>query len=68
MATVQIKDRDGKNLPYTGTKVQISNGDGTYTIFSEGNAQETKEVQIIKNGTTEIIPDVGYNFLKKVKR
>lgn len=66
MATVQIKDRDGKNLPYTGTKVQISNGDGTYTIFSEGNAQETKEVQIIENGTTEIIPDVGYNFLKKV--
>lgn len=51
---VEIEPRDGnKGIAYGKIYVEIP-------------TQDVKTVNIVKNGTTEVLPDEGYDFIKKV--
>jgi surface protein len=70
---VDIPLESGKRMYATTNNiaVEIKPSDG-YKGVAEGKVyveiptQDEKTVNIIKNGTTEVLPDEGYNYIKKV--
>lgn len=62
-----LKDRDGVETTYTKDKIKIpaATGDGM-VVFTQGEAQAEKTVDIAENGAFTVEPDAGYDFVKKV--
>lgn len=67
MANIKLKDATGTELTYSGIKhLKIPAADGETAEFDLEAAVQEKTVEISKNGTTEILPDSGYDGLSKV--
>ena len=49
-----------------GDKITITEDDGSMVVFTEGEAQVEKTVNIAKNGAFTVEPDAGFSFVKKV--
>lgn len=70
---VDVPLQYGKQIFATtnGETIEIAPENG-YKGIAEGNVtvniptQEEKTVNIVKNGTTEVLPDEGYDFIRKV--
>ncbi len=63
----KLKNRDGVETTYTKDKIKIpaATGDGM-VVFTQGEAQAEKTVDITKNGAFTVEPDAGFAFVKKV--
>lgn len=63
----KLKNRDGVETTYTKEKLKIpaANGD-SMVVFTQGEAQAEKTVDIAENGAFTVEPDAGYSFVKKV--
>lgn len=62
-----LKDRDGVETTYTKDKLKIPAATGdSMVVFSQGEAQAEKTVDIAKNGAFTVEPDAGYSFVKRV--
>lgn len=63
----KLKNRDGVETTYTKEKLKIPAATGdSMVVFTQGEAQAEKTVDIAKNGTFTVEPDAGYSFVKKV--
>lgn len=63
----KMKNRDGVETTYTKDKIKIPAATGdSMVVFTQGEAQTEKTVDIAKNGAFSIEPDAGYDFVKKV--
>lgn len=63
----RLKDRDGVETTYTKEKLKIPAATGdSMVVFTQGEAQAEKTVDIAKNGAFIVEPDAGYSFVKKV--
>lgn len=65
---VKLKDGTGTEIDYTGVpkiKIPAANG-GSDVIFQLPPTMQEKSVSITSNGTTDVIPDSGYDGLSKV--
>lgn len=49
-----------------GDKITITEDDGSMVVFTQGEAQVEKTVDINANGAFTVEPDAGYTFVKKV--
>ena len=49
-----------------GDKITITEDDGSKVVFTQGEAQAEKTVDINANGAFTVEPDTGYSFVKKV--
>ena len=49
-----------------GDKITITEDDGSKVVFTQGEAQAEKAVDINANGAFIVEPDAGYSFVKKV--
>lgn len=65
---IKLKDGTGAEIDYTGVpKVKIPAADGGGdVIFQLPPTMQEKSVSITSNGTTDVIPDSGYDGLSKV--
>lgn len=63
----RLKNRDGVETTYTKEKLKIpaATGDGM-VVFTQGEAQAEKTVDITENGAFTMEPDAGFAFVKKV--
>lgn len=63
----KLKNRDGVETTYTKDKIKIPAATGdSMVVFTQGEAQAEKTVDIAKNGAFTVEPDAGYSFVKKV--
>lgn len=63
----KLKNRDGVETTYTKDKLKIPAATGdSRVVFSQGEAQAEKTVDIAKNGAFTVEPDEGFAFVKKV--
>lgn len=63
----KLKNRDGVETTYTKEKLKIPAATGdSMVVFTQGEVQDSKAVNITENGTTEVTPDAGYGSVKKV--
>lgn len=63
----KLKNRDGVETTYTKDKLKIPAATGdSRVVFSQGEAQAEKTVDINANGAFTVEPDAGYAFIKKV--
>lgn len=63
----KLKDGSGVEHTYDKKKLKIpSTTEGETVVFTEGEAQAEKTVDISTNGAFEVEPDAGYAFVKKV--
>lgn len=63
----KLKNRDGVETTYTKDKIKIPAATGdSMVVFTQGEAQTEKTVDIAKNGAFTVEPDAGYAFIKKV--
>ena len=63
----KLKDRDGVETTYAKDKIKIPAATGdSMVVFTQGEAQAEKTVDIAENGVFTVEPDVGYTFVKKV--
>lgn len=63
----KLKNRDGVETTYTKDKIKIPAATGdSMVVFTQGETQAEKTVNITKNGTFSVEPDAGYAFIKKV--
>lgn len=63
----KLKDGSGVEHTYDQTKLKIpSTTEGETVVFTEGEAQAEKTVDIAENGAFTVEPDAGYTFVKKV--
>ena len=63
----KLKNRDGVETTYTKEKLKIPAATGSsMVVFSQGEAQAEKTVDINANGAFTVEPDAGYSFVKKV--
>lgn len=65
---IKLKDGTGAEIDYTGVpKIKIPAADGgSDVIFQLPPTMQEKSVSITSNGTTDVIPDSGYDGLGKV--
>lgn len=64
----KLKNRDGVETTYAKDKIKIPAATGdNMVVFTQGEAQAEKTVDITKNGAFTVEPDAGYSFVKKVK-
>lgn len=49
-----------------GDKITITEDDGSMVVFTQGEAQAEKNVDIAENGSFTVEPDTGYAFIKRV--
>lgn len=63
----KLKNRDGVETTYTKDKIKIpaATGDGM-VVFTQGEAQVEKTVDINANGAFTVEPDAGYSSVKRV--
>ena len=67
MYNVKLKDRQGNELTYTDIEnIKVPTDAGNLALFKSQAEVQEKIVNISKNGTTEVAPDVGYDGLSKV--
>ena len=67
MYNVKLKDRQGNELTYTDIEnIKVPTDTGNLALFKSQAEVQEKIVNISKNGTTEVTPDVGYDGLSKV--
>ena len=67
MADVKLKDIGGEEKTYSGIKhVKIPSSTGEPVEFDLEATVQEKSVEIVQNGTTEVMPDAGYDGLSKV--
>lgn len=65
---IKLKDGTGAEIDYTGVpkiKIPAANG-GSDVIFQLPPTMQEKSVSITSNGTTDVVPDSGYDGLSKV--
>lgn len=63
----KLKNRDGVETTYAKDKIKIPAATGdSRVVFTQGEAQTEKTVDIAKNGAFTVEPDAGYAFIKKV--
>lgn len=63
----KLKNRDGVETTYTKDKLKIPAATGdSMVVFTQGQAQAEKTVDIAKNGAFTVEPDAGFAFVKKV--
>lgn len=63
----KLKNRDGVETTYSKEKIKIPSATGdSMVVFTQGEAQAEKTVDIDANGAFTIEPDAGYSFVKKV--
>ena len=63
----KLKNRDGVETTYTKEKLKIPAATGdSMVVFTQGEAQAEKTVDINANGAFTVEPDAGYSFVKKV--
>lgn len=63
----KLKNRDGVETTYTKEKIKIPAATGdSMVVFTQGEAQAEKAVDINANGAFIVEPDTGYSFVKKV--
>ena len=63
----KLKNRDGVETTYTKDKIKIPAATGdNMVVFTQGEAQAEKTVDINANGAFTVEPDAGYSFVKKV--
>lgn len=63
----KLKNRDGVETTYTKDKIKIPAATGdSRVVFTQGEAQAEKTVDITANGDFEVEPDAGFAFVKKV--
>ena len=63
----KLKNRDGVETTYTKDKIKIPAATGdSMVVFTQGEAQAEKTVDITKNGAFTVEPDAGFAFVKKV--
>lgn len=63
----KLKDGSGVEHTYDQKKLKIpSTTEGETVVFTEGEAQAEKTVDISANGAFEVEPDEGFAFVKKV--
>lgn len=63
----KLKNRDGVETTYTKDKLKIPAATGdNMVVFTQGEAQAEKTVDIAKNGAFAVEPDAGFAFVKKV--
>lgn len=63
----KLKNRDGVETSYTKDKLKIPAATGdSMVVFSQGEAQAEKTIDINANGAFTVEPDAGYSFVKKV--
>ena len=64
----KLKNRDGVETTYTKDKIKIPAATGdSMVVFTEGEAQAEKTVDINANGAFTVEPDAGHSFMKKVR-
>ena len=65
---IKLKDGTGVEIDYTGVpKIKIPAADGgSDVIFQLPPTMQEKSVSITSNGTTDVIPDSGYDAMTKV--
>lgn len=63
----KLKNRDGVEATYAKDKIKIPAATGdSMVVFTQGEAQVEKSVDIAENGAFTVEPDAGYAFIKKV--
>ena len=63
----KLKNRDGVETTYTKEKLKIPAATGdSMVVFTQGEAQAEKTVDINANGAFTVEPDAGFAFVKKV--
>ena len=63
----KLKNRDAVETTYTKDKIKIPAAIGdSMVVFSRGEAQAEKTVDITENGAFTVEPDAGFAFVKKV--
>lgn len=63
----KLKDGSGVEHTYDQKKLKIpGTTEGETVVFTEGEAQAEKTVDIAENGAFTVEPDAGYTFVKKV--
>lgn len=63
----KLKNRDGVETTYAKDKIKIPAATGdSMVVFTQGEAQAEKTVDIAKNGAFTVEPDAGFAFVKKV--
>lgn len=63
----KLKNRDGVETTYAKDKIKIPAATGdSMVVFTQGQAQAEKTVDIAKNGAFTVEPDAGFSFVKKV--
>lgn len=63
----KLKNRDGVETTYTKEKLKIPAATGdSMVVFTQGEAQAEKTVDISKNGAFTVEPDAGFTFVKRV--
>ena len=63
----KLKNRDGVETTYTKEKLKIPAAiNGVMAVFTQGEAQAKKSVDITANGAFTVEPDAGYAFVKMV--
>ena len=63
----KLKNRDGVETTYAKDKIKIPAATGdSMVVFTQGEAQAEKTVDITKNGAFTVEPDAGFAFVKKV--
>ena len=63
----KLKDRDGVETTYAKDKIKIPAATGdSMVVFTQGEAQAEKTVDINANGAFTVEPDAGYSSVKKV--
>ena len=63
----KLKNRDGVETTYTKEKIKIPAATGdSMVVFTQGEAQVEKTVDINANGAFTVEPDAGYSSVKRV--
>lgn len=63
----KLKNRDGVETTYTKDKIKIPAATGSsMVVFTQGEAQVEKTVDINANGAFTVEPDAGYSSVKRV--
>lgn len=63
----KLKNRDGVETTYAKDKIKIPAATGdSMVVFTQGEAQAEKTVDINANGAFTVAPDAGFAFVKKV--
>ena len=63
----KLKNRDGVETTYAKDKIKIPAATGdSMVVFTQGEAQAEKTVDIAKNGAFTVEPDAGFAFVRRV--